>query len=84
MLLSSPVAKHAGEGDRPKGGGGGDRRTAFSLDTSRTALAPSTMLRMVPLLRFAGRKALTEIEAAPDCDHLGLQTLQNFGTSGRS
>jgi hypothetical protein len=50
------LPRETGEGDRPKGGGGGTRQTRAprSFDIQH---APTTMLRMVPLPRFAGEDA---------------------------
>ena len=44
---SSPVASRRGRGTAAGGGGG-------ELHPWRSAFAPTTMLRMVPLPRFAG------------------------------
>jgi len=46
----------AGEGDRPKGGGGGARRPLFALIDAECAKAPTTTLRVVPLPRTAGEE----------------------------
>src|SRR5204863_9833724 len=47
-----------GEGDRPKGGGGGARTASVVCPAWRAVQeAPTTMLRMVPLPRVAGEEA---------------------------
>jgi len=48
------LPRDAGEGDRATRGGGGARRKLLALYVGETHHAPSTMLRMVPLPRFAG------------------------------
>jgi hypothetical protein len=48
------LPREAGEGDRLKGGGGGARHLLVTLAPQfRVKNAPTTMLRMVPLPRFA-------------------------------
>jgi protoporphyrin/coproporphyrin ferrochelatase len=55
FLILPCAAKRSGEGDRPKGGGGGELRRLFtSISICGT---PTTMLRMVSLPRAAGEDA---------------------------
>jgi len=56
MRLGCPPLRSvsgAGEGDRAKRGGGGKPQT-LAPSIAETQHAPTTMLRMVPLPRFAG------------------------------
>jgi len=57
MIPRTPIIlpRGAGEGDRPKGGGRGALLASLLIQL-KPKKAPTTMLRMVPLPRFAGEE----------------------------